>query len=139
MIQANELRIGNYVLRNDIPGNWYELRAVCKDRIHPIQVVEQDWAKNCFWASDCTLSDLNPIPLEEEILLNFGFEFTGECYNSPSLGRYNIFIYEGEKLEEYRLHFTHNKYVAIYFVHQLQNLFYALTGTELTIKETVLK
>jgi hypothetical protein len=42
-------------------------------------------------------------------------------------------------LEEYRLHFTHNKYAALYFVHQLQNLFYALTGTELTIKETVLK
>lgn len=73
---------------------------------------------------------LNPIPLTEEWLIKFGFEktdFGGKCF---SYG--DILIYPNES--EYRL-FAH-QYIkgALKYVHQLQNLYFALTGEELTLK-----
>ena len=83
-----------------------------------------------------------PIPLSEEWLLKFGFV---QCIHDKTLYKYLNFIYF--KLEK---EFNNSKdydYISanlrgtnavdfmcrLYFVHQLQNLYFALTGEELTI------
>jgi len=78
---------------------------------------------------DERLDDYEPIPLTEEWLEKFGFEYSdlngdSGLWKIPPFqiyGKYNQFIYD------YRLD--------VNYVHQLQNLFYCLTGEELIIKK----
>ena len=73
-------------------------------------------------------NECQPIPLTEEWLLKFGFEYSdlngdSGLWKIPPFqiyGKYNQFIYE------YALD--------VNYVHQLQNLYFSLTGEELTIK-----
>ena len=72
--------------------------------------------------------EVKPIPLTEEWLERFGFEYSdlngdSGLWKIPPFqiyGKYNQFIYE------YALD--------VNYVHQLQNLYFSLTGEELTIK-----
>jgi hypothetical protein len=69
---------------------------------------------------------IKPIPLTEEWL--------GKCYfKFKELGLYNFSI--SNHIVSKRIFFTIDGYAKqIYYLHQLQNLYFALTGTELTIK-----
>jgi hypothetical protein len=76
----------------------------------------------------------NPIPLTEEWLLKFGFEKQQDG---------DLTIYPGKNCYAFSEQWIHNGYptsdsnalMKCKYVHQLQNLFFALTGEELTIKE----
>ena len=115
MINPVELRIGNKVYF----GN--KIHTVTGNDIYKLQ----DGA--CF--------DENGIPLTEEWLLRFGFEKTQHEYGSHET------IFSKDEIElssDFRLVVT-DYYVErigkpLQYVHQLQNLFFALTGEELTIK-----
>ena len=76
------------------------------------------------------LSCMKPIPLTEEWLLKFGFERSG-LYNVKD----EVYVYDEYGLTdtgfEYRFNYTQIK---LKYVHQLQNLYFALTGEELTFK-----
>lgn len=133
MIKANELRVGNWVNRNDLDGV-YTVRSVCIDRVHPINLIERDSVKNINWACECALSELEPIPLTPEILEKAGFEEDKlhECYviwNSVSNVAIEFFDNQlqlvGQNSAEEIGHIKH--------LHQLQNLYFALTGEELNI------
>jgi hypothetical protein len=80
-----------------------------------------------------------PIPLTEEWLLKFGFE-----------KKYDTFEFNGLNVDGCVVHFSFDKWASEYeiencdytevpsdiqHVHQLQNLYFALTGEELTIKQ----
>jgi len=115
-MEARELRIGNYVVfnyQNEKPKE-VEVRYVAKD---------------------LAIGFMEPIPLTEEWLFRFGFEkcdnefwfFKGIFSISPSIGHYEIV---GSKLS-----FAVMRNLKIQFVHQLQNLYFALTGEELTTQE----
>tara|TARA_R110002111_G_scaffold117530_1_gene179658 strand:- start:1308 stop:1625 length:318 start_codon:yes stop_codon:yes gene_type:complete len=103
---ANELRIGNY-LEDDI-GN---LIKIDRDSL-PFIVTK--WIK-CH----------HPIPLTEEWLVKFGFSLQSkEMYFN-----YGMSIWKCNEM------FICNKNgMIIKHVHQLQNLYFALTNEELTIK-----
>ena len=83
-----------------------------------------------------------PIQLTEEWFINFGFEKAKhshgyDCYikdgfdfDIVSHGRYLVLaIYTDESCTN-SLYFAHGRFE---YVHQLQNLYFALTGAELTI------
>ena len=79
---------------------------------------------------------IEPIEITDYWLLKFGFE---ETYNSNSRIRYdhsfNFIGYDFSKnedkdMEGFRFY---GKYIKIKYVHQLQNLFFALTGEELEL------
>lgn len=122
MINAQELRIGNWVC-DQINGE-YQIQAV---------------ARNGVWINDPSLGGspvgsetINPIPLTEKWLLKFGLTKRGGWYgwsyskNGAEFGWVgHLFLSFGE---------DNKKDVKINTVHQLQNLFFALTGTELEIK-----
>jgi hypothetical protein len=111
-MEAKELRIGNYVYDN--------YREVYK------LIVKSDFL-NLDYRIEFDI--LKPIPLTEEILFKCGFEEDGQLFHNQialyknGVGgfNYNVNYFEHENLEE------------IEHLHQLQNLYCALTGTELEI------
>lgn len=124
MIQANELRIGNWILSSNVPL-----------RINGgfISDLESSPHHSIF------LSYFKPIPLTEEWLLKFGYTYyTGKTEGVLTKdygGKLDIdFV---DKIVQVKSHYEedllyrplHN----IKYVHQLQNLYFALTQTELEI------
>ncbi len=78
------------------------------------------------------LVNLHPIPLTEESFVKFGFTTAIDVYNgwlSPEI--------DGNRI---RVHFNKGNFSYVHavasfqYVHQLQNLYFALTGEELIIK-----
>ena len=128
-MKANELRIGNLVygiVYNDETDE--ETHVLCKVLIldsvgetdYPIWV-ESDSGHEFF-------DRFEPIPLTEEWLLKFGFEKTKYGFvKMTEIACLRIWeedvTYSGTLIEN------------IEHVHQLQNLYFALTGEELTLKE----
>lgn len=109
MIIANELRI----------GNWYNHNGEFKQAT-PNTILEV-WEADRIWVM--------PIPLTPEILERAGFEFYTYC---------DCWVIEtttGEIIlsDKYILQST-DSITQLYFLHQLQNLFFALTGEELKIE-----
>ena len=85
------------------------------------------------------LKNCEPVPLTEEWLIKFGFKYNGWNYDFKNY----VFHAQGknEKGEFFNTEFgiknngiTFNISYNLEFVHQLQNLYFALTGEELTIK-----
>lgn len=112
MIQANEIRIGN--------------RFFLKD--NTITQIIVDSFQSAFLLGKRGLEALNPIPLTEEILLNFGFiaELPIGWYG---LNEFKLY-YTSVKNDYYEYYFEDGN-IIIKYVHQLQNLYFALTQQEL--------
>jgi hypothetical protein len=118
-MKANELRIGNWVRWN------YEERS--EGNVYPVEYgYELDDIKN-------NPNIVKPIPLTEEWLVKFGFDFDGYC----SYWKSEIELTK-DTMDE---HFQSFNNVGsglcqkeIKYVNQLQNLYFALTGEELTDK-----
>ena len=78
------------------------------------------------------LSECKPIPLTEEWLIKFGFEKFEALTDIWVLGNFRIVGFKGV----FKFYYTdvepHNNNTHLEYVHQLQNLYHALTGEELT-------
>ena len=127
---ANQLRIGNIVnfeqtshIITEIASNF--CRSVWH-RKNPGEIYIHGY------------SEINPIPLTEEWLIKFGFNRHGFHFN---LNYFQI-IYENGNEFSYEYRFSgiefNNLYIknSINYVHQLQNLYFDLTGEELEIKQS---
>lgn len=79
-----------------------------------------------------------PIPLTEEWLLRFGFKGPkSEAGKYYSLSKHRVYLFDSGCEFEFNICETlrvnlHHRYKQIQHVHQLQNLYFALTGEELT-------
>lgn len=133
MINVNELRIGNKLFH--IYDDWPEetvVEGIEYDKVH-IQT-------STGGGTTVNISEVEPIPLTPEWLEKFGF--TKDMGGGGGLLEFeNGFIcfydmeaplvaYTNERIKGAPM--PHLKYV-----HQLQNLYFSLTGEELTIKEKV--
>jgi hypothetical protein len=79
---------------------------------------------------------LYPIPLTPEILEKAGFEYAAgfaDSYNRHPITLYNNPFKEGWTVENLFEQQIKDDLLVIQHVHQLQNLYFALTGKELTI------
>jgi hypothetical protein len=127
-MQANELRLGNLIIGNLIyEGKLKTFRRLNDD----LDVVF--FSDGSIHEIGEYLTDCKPIPLTEEWLLKFGFVSNPYKDRYELIAKINIII-ECDKTKGlvnlYCEQFPHIKYV-----HQLQNLYFALTGEELTIKQ----
>ena len=117
-MKATELRIGNY---------YYHPIALSFERMDDVDFISS------------FIEKFEPIPLTEEWLLKFGFEeveyknsvngwvIDSKIWFEVSKFNYNHFMWSDDSRDI----FTELKHV-----NQLQNLYHALTGNELTINET---
>ncbi len=103
-MKANELRIGNWFIEKD------EVKQFDGDFYH--------------------LLGCDPIPLNTNWLLKLGFEY------NDNIGLYQKDGFDVDIEDGVYCHFYLNEYGDWYkdieYVHQLQNLYFALTGEELT-------
>ena len=112
-MKENELRIGNYVYPD-------------KTSIEYIKVIAQDLLNTKF---------LEPILLTEEWLLKFGFEDNEYTFDLIANKKKLSFTWSSRIVSTgYRKGLSMKKYRHIEYVHQLQNLYFALTNKELTIQ-----
>ena len=132
-MEANELRIGNlieYRIQDDLDDrkDWWEVSKI-------------DATDLCILESNIDY-DFRPIPLTEEWLLKFGFN---KEYQKGYIGidvcNSDFVLTEPLKMGEWQTNYTFQfetgsvpKFKEIKYVHQLQNLYFALTGEELILK-----
>jgi len=115
-MEARELRIGNWV---ESDGNQFQIDA--------------GWFAN--YHCNMSLSqNTNPIPLTEEWLVKLGFNYGGiwiELMGLMSCGR--ILQHKGMGAKSTAFYINEQFIANIQYLHELQNLYFALTGTELEI------
>ena len=125
-MKASELRIGNLVKQS---GNIVTVESLERSN--------NDWDRtNGLRTLDC-----KPIPLTEEWLLKFGYSVTdentaGKIYHIAEIGKFlndDIMLVLYIKGDFKNCIFRKREQVK--YVHQLQNLYFALTGEELTIEQ----
>jgi len=127
-MKETELRIGNYISNQD--GT---LRGIPIGEPHIVDKTDFKWAEMYV-----------PIPLTEEWLLKFGFELKDKInmgfikqINFPHMKNY---LYVNSKYYTTALwdEISQKEFLIMLnpcqYVHQLQNLYFALTNEELTIK-----
>lgn len=119
MIDPRELRIGNLV--QDVFGIGEVSCIPNKDLVSLLK------DGNIFYRMS---EEVNPIPITEEWLRRLGF------VNRDSNVWYRDWIYV--LLYDSGLTFVcGSRHVDFFYVHQLQNLYFALTGEELTLNQKV--
>jgi hypothetical protein len=118
-MEANELRIGNLLM--------YGSRMAVVSAIFKSHFKCESLEQICFGNS--IQSNFQPIPLTPEILEKCGFE-----KRKTRLGA--IIYHKGDFVfnEIMHLSWKQGNVIEIKHLHQLQNLYFALTGEELTFK-----
>jgi hypothetical protein len=132
-MDAKEFRVGNHV--KDVMAESYGLDPICvvsaifSNREHPFNTCKKVVYPCLGSVSEMILG----IPLTEEWLLKFGFTFRKDTgfigwYSQPVFGEsIRVFLIENGYFK------FHSATTVIKYVHQLQNLYFALTNEELTI------
>ena len=142
-MEANELRIGNLVGLEDSEWNGFnqffefmensEVKSFLDDKNkYAIVKTIADEVELMAYGVDLdfySYKEIQPIPLTEDWLIRFGFELLpwgwvkkSDTGTSLRITTHHYFAREG------------NSSIKIESIHQLQNLYFALTGTELTLK-----
>jgi len=131
MIHSNELRIGNWVYNANYKNKFpTKVHGIDEIGIDP-QLEFEDI--HCSIGYESLLSNLEPIPLTEEILLKCGF------VNIESKTVDILKFFGGgitvcyDKVDKYYYIKLHSN-IELKHLHQLQNLYFALTGEELKIE-----
>ena len=141
MINEKELRIGNLVIdyektthsvcgiKNNIIYSWWLINSVPLIKMMPKDaggVLEEDpYIEHVGY--------YNPIPLTEDWLIKFGFELNHwETENRDQ----KTMCLDGQSIEVWENSSFYMSEIDLFIksVHQLQNLYFALTGEELNIK-----
>lgn len=132
-MRVETLRIGN-LLEHD--GIIREVSSLHSD--NTLRFKDENSSIGCFKA---TMNTINPIEITEEILLKCGFEkFNDNCFMINYNMQCQLFIFSNKT----QVGVVNNINVPFYYMfnglihtlqylHQLQNLYFALTNQELTI------
>lgn len=122
-MQASELRIGNYVYINGVCNQVSEIHTKLLKFL----------SNNTLW----NIKQSKPIPLTEEWLVKFGFK-TNQYKDEFTLFHNNYeYLLDCAYTDEGVFNFVVDSTcmdIDVKYVHQLQNLYFALTKEELEIK-----
>lgn len=140
-MKATELRIGNFVW-DDYSGEMI-VSGIAKQ--NGLQEELRLKKHNGLPEGSYICETIQPIPITEEWLLKFGFK-VGLNERDDEDDRIILHVYRNkisiaEKNKTFYFYITieddtyyNFKWVELKYVHQLQNLYFALTGEELTLK-----
>ena len=144
-MKAEELRIGNYVCLKYMSSKICVIESIERNKC--ILYIEKDDIRN-----NTINVYIKPIPLTEEWLLKFGFNVDRGEYSKflnvdhlkhvKSVDLYSWFedgceyaLFSVRETDDEDRVYDSLLPRRIEYVHQLQNLYFALTGEELTLKE----
>jgi hypothetical protein len=133
-MKANELRIGNWIeLDNDLRLEHKHNQRINKIRTIDCQLVSDE---NEYYGQ--LYEFIKPIPLTEEWLVRFGFtpdhnDYFFECEDHGVELEASWSSRNMQTGETFGWHIS--EYQHVKSVHQLQNLYFALTGEELKLNE----
>lgn len=124
MIEPRELRIGNLIAYNGRPDQVIHLTNQHIETFvgpeEPLLADSDSWS---------------PIPLTAEWLERFGIERVSDGVIADHWHYEGFFLYIDETDAGHKYYYMSDAaLVTIDYVHQLQNLYFALTGTELDLK-----
>ena len=130
-MKASELRIGNWVKYD---SQYHVVTSIHRGGNVSVRLLDEN-----FPSETTGITKIQPIPLTEEWLVKFGFNVIKHVMAKIALteGWLEIetdFSY-GIIPNEEAYSFGHWWSGKLKYVHQLQNLYFALTGEELKIKE----
>lgn len=130
MINSDELRIGNIVWESSLftPGP-DDFEQIVVGAINDIDKVIRDNQGNGY-----SYDTLYPIPLTPEWLERFGFTIPDEHGYMMRVNKGVVRIKIDDRLKFPSVKIGDLHCAVTPFVHQLQNLYFALTGEELRIK-----
>ena len=117
-MKTNELRIGNWVFDSD----QLEEFTIESDTLFD----ESD--------GDCMEKHIKPIPLTEEWLIKFGFRNNYKQIDLLNWGFWCGFHNDGDWVIYQGFHNVKQEMCSIDDVHELQNLYFALTNEELKLE-----
>jgi len=118
-MNAKNLRIGNYINVTRSHGRGEKQTSVKKVNLHYLSQLENK-SKN-----------ITPIPITEKWLIDFGFvNVTDNEYPNYNLGHYTCMWRNGKT----NICNNHGFINDLKYVHELQNLYFAVSGRELSLK-----
>lgn len=126
-MKVEELRIGNLICRLTTT-NVLEVDSISRSK----DITFKDVNDHIFMCIDGV--GIKGIPLTEEWLEKFGFRYNNG-FKTINIGVFDM-VYKSETIELFYNDNLANYCAKCKYVHQLQNLYFALTGKELTLKET---
>lgn len=140
-VKASELRIGNLVTLNakqrqelfhnqiHAQKEFYQVKTIYSDGDIALELDDE--------IVDLSETEIQPIELTEQYLLDFGFtenlEHEHPSFDEMNLGDFYIGNYNDKYWIMEDLDQGSTGSPEIKYVHQLQNLYFAITGTELTL------
>ena len=143
-MEAKDLRIGNYFIYNT-DGCFHNNPERESKTISVVRQIKEDSVGITHLKTTGILIGglglIKPIPLTEEWLVKFGFECIEKdvpCLRDRTMSRFFLNNFNIEILSDgqiYQKHFESTELINCDYTHQLQNLYFALTGEELTIKK----
>lgn len=136
-MNKEEIRIGNLIAFDDGSTDI----VIVKGIYYGQDLWFIDWILHSgnggFKNGDSIFIDFKPIPITEDWLLNFGFkknyDWAKQLSAEYKYGGHGVTFYNGV----YSFWCGDKFSIQIIHVHQLQNIYFALTGEELTIKSQI--
>ena len=134
MIKENELRLNNLVMVNYKTDLLSKVTWIQEGSINVTFDRQPDLVNGIV----CSVNDLIPIPLTEEWLIKFGFKainfLNGYLVQEKGYKYMDMIIrygcFDGHR---FLFDFSNEKCVNLKYVHQLQNIYFALTNKELEL------
>ena len=129
-MEAKELRIGNWIIDYEA-----EPEETIYYQVEEIQRLSNNKALNqtlgvTYRKGSCWTCDIEPIPLTEEWLLKFGFVLDLDSHRTTYLSKHKITTYMQDGIFWCDMLWD---CLELKHVHQLQNLYFALTNEELKL------
>jgi hypothetical protein len=135
MIDIRDLTIGNWVFDGNHTKFPMQITSLSED------YVTMSFPSNEGMDWESKPEDLRGIPITKEILLYSGFRFDG--FKEDLIKEYDVFVFRGEIRFElkyskggFRIYINgfNEESKPIFFLHELQNLFWNITKQQLNIK-----
>lgn len=121
-MKTSELRQGNIV---DYECTYHKITMIFKQSVQSYWIgAKEHYINNNY---TCSIDSIKPIPLTEELLLKCGFKRDSDLKNS--LCKFGIWF----NVKNMEATYLSQKLIKINYLHQLQNLYWCLTGEELEI------
>lgn len=125
-MKANELKLNNYILLRGNLCQIVSISGLISESVSAVMIDKHGEKRHLYGE----MKDIEGIKLTSEILLNQGFTRDTEIDYRYYLDNISIAI----DIDDFGLRLSDSwEYNKILYIHQLQNLYFALTGQELTI------